>query len=618
MSKFCIFLLFSFLPLSLFSEDLRVRIEIETHDEVYILHDLGIPIENLHPDFVETHLSLKEIEKLENLGYRVAIIPPVQPKGGYHDYDALTAKLKSIAGDYPEITRLVSIGQSVEGKEIWALKITDNPDSQEVEAEVRIASTIHGDEPPGTEIILRMIDSLTQVYSTDTAITNLIDTREIWSVPMLNPDGNAHVSRYNANGIDLNRNFPVPDGSIGQDSTYKLETETEAMIDWSDTMSFVLSCMYHTGALVVNYQWDYDSLPAPDDDLIREISLGYARLNLPMYNSTVFDSGVVRGWNWYPVYGSLQDWSYHETSCIDLTIEISNDYWPDTTYLDNVWEDNREGILYLIKRAGTGLCGVVTDYLSGAPLFATVSVVGIDKPIHTDPAVGDYHRMLLNSIYTVEVSADGYTTKTIPDVTVDFNGLTTLNVRLFETKIVCLKGKVRDKKNGEPLYAEIKLVGDESDSIETDPLTGEYSLQIYQGLYDVEISSTGYETLRVDSLLITGTTEADFELNPLQEEKPVSLFLSVYPNPFNSSAVIRLECIDHVDAAVTRSQHSIRIYDASGRIIRTLPITDCLSPITEVVWDGRDGRNRKVRSGCYYLLLEVEGESLCWKVVVCR
>ena len=545
MSKFCIFLLFSFLPLSLFSENLRVRIEIETHDEVYILHDLGIPIENLRPNFVETHLSLKEIEKLENLGYRVAIMPPVQPKGGYHDYIALTAKLDSIAEDYPEITRLVSIGQSVEGREIWALKITDNPDSQEVEAEVRIASTIHGNEPPGTEIILKMINSLTQLYGTDTAIANLVDNREIWFVPMLNPDGNAHISRYNANGIDLNRNFPVPDGSIGQDSTYKLETETEAMIDWSDTMSFVLSCMYHTGALVVNYPWDYSPDPTPEHDLIKQLSIGYAVLNYPMlYNSdsissygSTWEKGTVWGWYWYPVYGSLQDWSYHETNCIDLTIEISNVKWLYTTYLENIWEDNRESMLYLIRKAGTGLSGVVTDYLSGDPLFATVSVLGIDKSIHTDPAVGDYHRMLLNGIYTVEVSADGYTTKTIPDVTVDFNGVTTLDVRLF------------------------------------------------------------------------------------QEEKPVSLFLSVYPNPFNSSAVIRLEClecIDHVDAAVTRSQHSIRIYDASGRIIRTLPITDCLSPITEVVWDGRDGRNRKVRIGCYYLLLEVEGESLCRKVVVCR
>ena len=91
----------------------------------------------------------------------------------------------------------------------------------------------------------------------------------------------------------------------------------------------------------------------------------------------------------------------------------------------------------------------------------------------------------------------------------------------------------------------------------------------------------------------------------------------VYPNPFREKTVISLECINHV-VAVTWSQHSIKIYDLSGRLIRTLPITDYCSPITEVTWDGRDERGRKIPCGIYLCRLVSDEKTLTKKLILIR
>lgn len=439
------------------SDKIAVRIDIESHDEVYKLHSMGIVIENARENWVETHLTPEMINELEAMGYKVTELPVSFVKPGYYDYEQLTAKLYSIEATYPDITELISIGQSVEGREIWALKITDNPDIDENEAEVRIASTIHGDEPVGTEMIIYMIDYLTQNYGINPVVTGLVNNQEIWFIPMFNPDGREYGIRYNANGVDLNRNFPVPDGSIGEDWTYEGEPETEVMINWSNTENFALSTMFHTGALVVNFPWDYSPVPTPDHDMIYEISLGYSELNLPMYNSPYFENGVVWGWYWYPVYGSLQDWSYNDTGCIDLTIELYDIKWPDASVLPDIWADNSNAMLYLIWRGGTGLSGVVTDATNGKPLRARIDVLEIDKPAYTDPDCGDYHRMLLTGDYTIQASCTGYVPQIISDVHVVFDGLTNLNFQLFPEPTVSIYTDTTSYTTGDTMHVGLNV-----------------------------------------------------------------------------------------------------------------------------------------------------------------
>ena len=121
-----------------------------------------------------------------NLAYETDVYPTL---GNYHDYDDLTADLLAYATAYPEISQLVTLGQSAEGRELWAMKITDNPMIEESEPEARLVSTMHGDEPVGTELTLYLIDWLLRDYGADPHVTDLIDQTEIWIAPLMNPDG---------------------------------------------------------------------------------------------------------------------------------------------------------------------------------------------------------------------------------------------------------------------------------------------------------------------------------------------------------------------------------------------------------------------------------------------
>ncbi len=412
----------------------RIQFEIMKHSEVYEIQKMGICVEELRNNWVIARVNEEEIRLLRAKGYKPErfIEPPIRTDG-YHSYENMIAKLDSLVSQYPNITKKFSIGQSLEGRELVCLKISDNPEVNEAEPETRFIGIIHGNEPIGCELLLYLADTLTSSYNNNGYLSELVDNREIFILPMINSDGREVGSRYNANGEDLNRDFPVPDSSIGGDNNWEYEPETIALINWSDTMNFVLSTTFHSGARVVNYQWDYTHEIPPFHSLIREISKGYALRNDSMFNSPVpsyADSGVIRGSEWYVISGSLQDWSYHYTDCIDLTIELNPEKWPDSTELPDLWRQNRNSILYLIEKAGTGVGGIVSDGETGEPLYATVLVSGFDKGIKTDPDIGDYHRLLGTGIYDLTFIAKDYCTLTVNNLEIQGDSLLNLNVEL--------------------------------------------------------------------------------------------------------------------------------------------------------------------------------------------
>ncbi|MEZ4526019.1 MAG: carboxypeptidase regulatory-like domain-containing protein [Desulfobacterales bacterium] len=118
--------------------------------------------------------------------------------------------------------------------------------------------------------------------------------------------------------------------------------------------------------------------------------------------------GIINGVEWYQVYGGMQTWHYLWLGCNQVTIEISDVYWPSHSQIPILWEDNREAMLAYMQWSLRGIRGTVTDSISGEPLKATVRVAGIDHDVFTDPDVGDYHRMLLPGLCSIQVSAEGY------------------------------------------------------------------------------------------------------------------------------------------------------------------------------------------------------------------
>ena len=157
----------------------------------------------------------------------------------------------------------------------------------------------------------------------------------------------------------------------------------------------------------------------------------YSQHNTPMWNSTEFTHGITNGSAWYQVDGGMQDWNYRYMGNNEVCIELNDTKEPSASQIPTLWNDNRASMLAYTETSLTGVRGLVTDGATGAPLSATVTVVGRNHPIYTDPDVGDYHRMLRPGTYTLTFAATGYDTATISGVVVNSGNATVLNVPMF-------------------------------------------------------------------------------------------------------------------------------------------------------------------------------------------
>ncbi len=398
---------------------------------------MGVDIQSRKGSDLFTYLSSAQIEELTVMGYRISVLPRIDPNQmrPYHTYSTLTAELQAIAADNPTLCELYNIGNSTQGRGLWFMKISDNVGVEEDEPEFKYIATMHGDEVVGMELCMNLINLLVDDYGNDPQITDLVNNVEIWIMPLMNPDGNAEASRYNAQGYDLNREFP--DRVVDPvNTTTGRPVEVRHVMDWGFAHSPVLSGNFHGGALVVNYPYDSDPNPyanysaTPDDALIIEQSLTYSELNSPMYNSWYFNNGIVNGVEWYLIYGGMQDWNYVWQGCNDVTLEVSDSKWPNYNQIPGFWNDNRDSMLAYMELCLEGVRGVVTDSVTGAPVDATVRAVNINHDVYTDPDVGDYHRMLLPGTYSMQFSASGYDTQTIYGVSVGSGAATNLDVQL--------------------------------------------------------------------------------------------------------------------------------------------------------------------------------------------
>ncbi|MCC6694643.1 MAG: carboxypeptidase regulatory-like domain-containing protein [Candidatus Hydrogenedentes bacterium] len=439
-----------------------VEVTVDSPAEIDALSANGFSIGNVDGNRITIYASVDDLLWLKVDGYDYTVIEqqpsPLAPKGGakalgqYHSYADLTSALDAYAVAYgsgqavhPDICRLVSLGQSAQGRELWAMLITDNPDAEEFEPEFKYVGSIHGDEPVAAELCLYFIDYLLSHYGNNGRVTRAVNRTAIWIVPLMNPDGLTAGTRYNANGIDLNRAFPSwPSefsGTLFDGAPVDVQgrqPEVQHIMQWTAENSFMLSANLHTGALLVNYPFDDDSkgsgndAPTPDDLLFENIAERYSIHNTPMYtnSSPSFPKGITNGSVWYQVDGGMQDWNYRYAACNEVTIELSTTKAPSASALPDLWDDNRESMLAYLEAADIGVRGLVRDKVTLEPVYAKVEVIGNAQPGFTDPDAGDYHRMLLPGTYTLKFSAPGYKNKRRYDVVVTDGRATRVNVKL--------------------------------------------------------------------------------------------------------------------------------------------------------------------------------------------
>lgn len=271
----------------------------------------------------------------------------------YPSHAQITAKLQAAVAKRPDIMKLFSIGKSVKGKELWVVKISDNVNADEVEPEFKYISSMHGDEITGRELTTFLVEEIAQKYGSDQELTELVNNTEIYILPSMNPDGSERKQRGNANGIDLNRNFPDI-SNPNSNSTAGRQIENQFVMQFQASRKFSLSANFHGGTIVVNYPWDSKYERHPLDAFVKEISLGYAELNPEMRSSTEFPGGITNGADWYVVKGGMQDWSYFWYNDLQVTVELSHAKWPNYSDIPAFYKSNRDSMVYFMKQVHSG------------------------------------------------------------------------------------------------------------------------------------------------------------------------------------------------------------------------------------------------------------------------
>jgi hypothetical protein len=277
-------------------------------------------------------------------------------KVAFNDYPThaeIGQKLMNAQAKNPGIIKVTSIGKSVKGKDLWMVKISDNVNSDEMEPEFKYISSMHGDEITGRELTVSLIEEIAAKYGKDSEITELVNNTELYIMPSMNPDGSLLRQRANANGVDLNRNFPdiISDS---QSSMSGRAIENQAVMKFQAARQIALSANFHGGSQVVNYPWDskYDRFPF--DALVQELSTVYAELNPDLRNSSEFHGGITNGADWYVVRGGMQDWSYLWFNDLQVTIELSSTKWPSYSDIPTFYRNNRDSMIHFMKQVHRG------------------------------------------------------------------------------------------------------------------------------------------------------------------------------------------------------------------------------------------------------------------------
>ncbi len=449
-----------------FKENIEVyfKFEVNTADQIRQLTKI-VSIDNVDGSTVYAYANETEFDNFLKLNIDYEILPApgklIVPEMSnslreisdwdvYPTYDAYVQMMNNFANNYPSICTLINAGTTVQGRSILFVKISDNVNVREAEPQFMYTSTMHGDETTGFVLMLRLIDSLLTSYGTDTRITNLIDNTEIWINPDANPDGTYHggnntvygATRYNANGYDLNRNFPDPEYGVNPNE----QQETSVFRNVAEQNNFVLSANFHGGAEVVNYPWDTwtngypDYISHPDENwyvFISHLFADTAQQYSPSNYMNGFDDGITNGGAWYVIHGGRQDYMNYFMNSREVTIEISDTKLLPATQLPAHWNYLKRSFLEYMENVLYGVRGIVTD-TSGSPLKAKITVLSHDEmnsEIYSDSINGNYHRMIAPGNYTFEFTSEGYITQTVSNVLISNFNTTILDVQLIPNTV---------------------------------------------------------------------------------------------------------------------------------------------------------------------------------------
>ncbi len=408
-----LFLLFSTI---IFAENYKkIKVEITNKNEIIEIQKMGIPLDDAYQNkdgSLEFFVNENEFKALSqstikyeilindwNNYYRENRIQTLNKldvtynqkynvqsftygsMGGYYTLSEIWEKIDEMIANYPNLISVKdSIGASEEGRPIYAVRISDNPNINEDEPEVLYTALIHAREPESMMQMIYYMFYLLENYGTDNEVTYLIENREMYFVPVINPDGYYYNEstnpdgggmwrknrQYNSDGtygVDLNRNFGYEWGydntgssSIPSRETYRgeepfSEVETQTIKNYCISHDFRLALNYHTYSNLLITPWGYKPEPTPDSVFYSEIASDMTQYN---HYTWGFSSEII-----YAVNGDSDDWFYGEQTeknkIFAMTPEVgsgSDGFWPSQSRIIPLAEENVYPNLYLAWVAG--------------------------------------------------------------------------------------------------------------------------------------------------------------------------------------------------------------------------------------------------------------------------
>ncbi|MBP9991110.1 MAG: hypothetical protein KBT45_06750 [Bacteroidales bacterium] len=324
----------------------------------------------------------------------------------YPTYETYVAMMQQFATNFPEICHLDTIGVSIDNRLILCVKISDNVELDETEPEFFYSATIHGDELTGFHFMLHLIDTLLNSYGTNQELTQLVDNVEIFINPLSNPDGTyfggndniRYARRYNANDIDLNRNYPDPFAK----PTKALQPENAAMIEYVSNHHFLLAANLHGGSEVMNYPWDsFKSWQRPHEDQNWWINVSRrfvdtCRLYDPSIFTDVCNEGYIAGGDWYVIHNGRQDYMNYYHGIHEITMEVSGSKKLSSEELVQYWNIQSHSLINYIKEVFTMPQDIAIDQPDKVP-----TSYGFCYP---NPTHGKVHLATPNGITTIDLN----------------------------------------------------------------------------------------------------------------------------------------------------------------------------------------------------------------------
>lgn len=379
-----------------------ISIDATTRETRTKLLELGINIEEVYSDRVWSLVNDEEVARVKAAGYKVLSESSSEPffrthpglngdknpqfptkDARYHDYAEMKKALDILQKKYPRISKIESIGQSWEGRDLLALHINTNGSDlnsgQSTRPGVVFMGAHHAREHLSSEIP-RMLAEYLLDHQREQNISTLLSTRDIWIIPMVNPDGaefdieggSYHMWRKNRRvnnerrertwGVDLNRNYGYLWGTGGSSTIQSSDTymgpapfsepETQAIRDFlNGHLNLKVLLSYHTYSELILYPWGHTHDPIAktrDHDTFKTMAETMARWNhyKPEQSSDL-----------YITSGDTTDWAYGTLGMFAFTFELTpkgmmgGGFYPGANVIDSTFNANLNPALYLIDLA---------------------------------------------------------------------------------------------------------------------------------------------------------------------------------------------------------------------------------------------------------------------------